>query len=949
LRAARASDLRYYVQGLLVLEPTERREIRRLERRSDSRRSYLEYVAALRGSAPADLLAERERAWSASLEHLAVLAQRLEWEEGGRKLSSRPAAFRAFVHDLEQWRCSIEDASATALFQELFDFHPGRVDPELLVRAFDLQWLRVQLGWNEARVRLWANQARSAYLDGWRATFALPRLVARVQVAGRDATPDFVLSTLLACFERDGDFVRALDGAPRPWREVGELAVFADLDEVVALAGEPTPLAAHVLPPLDPAERTRLADGATWRAFVEWTSPARVRELERAFDAELGAAWRMKRTERDPSVYRERLAYESDLALVWSDDIARTQAQRAERARRAALGLLDTFEDAFQGALATRVDELLALSPSGRLELSQERGDRLAERSRHVLKDWSSRPVELFRSPDYEVVHLLARDAAHYPGIGVVPLRERRAVPNADGGFTAHELLGDVSLLDASGEIRQREKSQRLLELRRRVDRSETEERELETLMQELLRRDELRGVSGLERSFDEVLRGANGYREELGLEDVFGRGSERVSITEARDGVDIALTIDPELQRAARRAIDDPSFPPGDTLVDRSWESQPVGAIVLLDMQGRVLAAASAPDADAQISPWAEGERTRVVERCFGAADFQPVGSVFKPFVALWALDRLDPSVFDPSFVNVCAPPPELSWSEYRGLRCHSRWGHGAMNLPHALAVSCNPYFAHLGDLVGADGMLELARDFGFGQPTGVLDLGSVCDVGSGFVDWSGRTFLWNRTVDLGLQVRRAANGLQVVEGSPAQVARGYLALARGERVPLRLVERVGDTDVPFGAPVPLPYDRQHLDFIRAAMVAVTNWRDGSAAESLAQELVGYRVAAKTGSADLESRPGDGESKVRKHTWIAGWVPAQDPQLVFAVFVHDTTATSSHSSAYVARELLSTPAIGDWLAERGVPRDFTRHDVQLAPVAFAGAASVPPEEGGVR
>jgi hypothetical protein len=107
--------------------------------------------------------------------------------------------------------------------------------------------------------------------------------------------------------------------------------------------------------------------------------------------------------------------------------------------------------------------------------------------------------------------------------------------------------------------------------------------------------------------------------------------------------------------------------------------------------------------------------------------------------------------------------------------------------------------------------------------------------------------------------------------------------------------------------------------------------------------------VAAKTGSADLESRPGDGESKVRKHTWIAGWVPAQDPQLVFAVVVHDTTATSSHSSAYVARELLSTPAIGDWLAERGVPRDFTRHDVQLAPVAFAGAASVPPEEGGVR
>jgi hypothetical protein len=403
-RPARAADLRYYVSGLLEASDEEKKQLRRLERRRESRASYLEYVADMRRVDPDELLRERRVAWAASVERLAVLAERLEWDVGGRRIRSRIAAFQALVADLERWRRSIEDATASALFRELFEFHPGRIEPDLLVGAFDLEWLRVQLGWNEPRVRLWAAQARADFLETWRGTYALPRLLARLEVAGRDVTPDFTLSTMLAVLAPQADFVAALDGRPVPWRAVERLAVIDELEGVLALQGRPEPRVAVELPPLDPAVRATLSGGATWRTLVEWTAPQRVAALSRVFASELGPAWSARRTSADPEAYRDRLAYEGDLARVWSDDAHRSQAQRADRARRAALALLDTFEEEFQVALARRVEELRALSPRGVLELSQERGDRLGERARHVLKDWSSRPVSLYDEPDHEVV-----------------------------------------------------------------------------------------------------------------------------------------------------------------------------------------------------------------------------------------------------------------------------------------------------------------------------------------------------------------------------------------------------------------------------------------------------------------------------------------------------------------------------------------------------------------
>ncbi len=121
--------------------------------------------------------------------------------------------------------------------------------------------------------------------------------------------------------------------------------------------------------------------------------------------------------------------------------------------------------------------------------------------------------------------------------------------------------------------------------------------------------------------------------------------------------------------------------------------------------------------------------------------------------------------------------------------------------------------------------------------------------------------------------------------------------------------------------------------------------------------------TSPQTGSADLAAPRGSERAPVPKHTWAAGWAPAGDPKLVFCVFVDHTMATSSHSAVWIARDLLRTQEIRDWMAEaeRGTDAPGTATSTTDghapgaaapgagadAPTEISGSAEVPEPQGG--
>ena len=165
------------------------------------------------------------------------------------------------------------------------------------------------------------------------------------------------------------------------------------------------------------------------------------------------------------------------------------------------------------------------------------------------------------------------------------------------------------------------------------------------------------------------------------------------------------------------------------------------------------------------------------------------------------------------------------------------------------------------------------------------------------------------------------ACNGLGLPQTTVMQVARAYAGLASGRLPDVRLVRGVGGRRVPPRSRE-LPLSGASLERVREAMWAVANttaWPAGSASRALSADAVGFELAAKTGSADLQRTPDDADARVLKHTWLASFLPAREPRLVLVVFCYRTRATSSHSAIWIAQQFLQHPVLRAWMEREGV------------------------------
>lgn len=520
-------------------------------------------------------------------------------------------------------------------------------------------------------------------------------------------------------------------------------------------------------------------------------------------------------------------------------------------------------------------------------------------------------PVPIAEGVDPALAVTLTEEAEHYPGVSVTT-RPVRAYPQVAKGGAAPQTVGYLA----------RPSTETVAGSEGRIG------------------DDDLVGAAGLERQYDERLRGRPGER--VVRVDARGVPVEEVSATEPVPGDDLVTTLDVGVQRASERALAD-----GIAEARRRGRPATAGGAVVLDLRdGGVVASASAPTYDPSV--WSRGVSTReyrrlttgdaspLIDRVTGVA--QPPASTFKAVTlpgAVAAGTDLEQPV-------ACTASHRIGDRVFRNFESRA---YGTISWRTAMVVSCDTVFYRVAERVWeehggldadqdeGDPLIGVARDLGLGEPTGI-DLPAES---SGRIP--GRTWkrdYWEATKDdtcrrardgypemrdrsraaylQALAKESCATGYQFRPGDEAnlsigqgdvtatllQMARVYGAVALDGRDPQphlasAFVRPDGSREevaTPAARRVSLPGDSGELlrDSLRGVVTT------GTAAPAFrGAQLPGWPVAGKTGTAEVY-----GEEDT---SWFVSWAPSTRPRYVVGVVV-DEGGTGGSTAAGVARAI---------------------------------------------
>ena len=358
------------------------------------------------------------------------------------------------------------------------------------------------------------------------------------------------------------------------------------------------------------------------------------------------------------------------------------------------------------------------------------------------------------------------------------------------------------------------------------------------------------RGLEGIEAALDDVLAGVPGTQTIV--KDPIGRAIEVVSANPAREGRDVYLTIDHNIQANAEAVLRE---------TVRRWNATAASAVVLDPRTGAILAMASAPTYDANNFPRvAARDLARTKNRA--VTDTWEPGSTFKVVTIAGVLAE---GLMTPQ--TAFTLPYEIQVADRRIHDAHER-STQRMTVAEILFRSSNVGTVTVAQQLGSKRLADWVDRFGFGQATGVGFPGESPGIVLPEPKWSGST-IGNVPIGQGI----AVTGLQM--------AAAYGAVAnRGVWVQPHLVDRVagGQRQPPKRKRVLSPAIAKTLSRLLVGVVDNEGGTGGLAA------VPGYHVAGKTGTAQ-KPVPG-GYSRSDYVASFVGFVPATDPRLVILVTV---------------------------------------------------------------
>lgn len=365
---------------------------------------------------------------------------------------------------------------------------------------------------------------------------------------------------------------------------------------------------------------------------------------------------------------------------------------------------------------------------------------------------------------------------------------------------------------------------------------------------------DELEGRYGIERYFEDVLRGESGYVD--GKQSSYGFFLDLGSkiFQSPKEGYDIVLTLDVDVQLFLEESLSN--------LMEK-WSANSAGGIVLDPQTGRIIALAATPE----FNPNSYGAvddinvfKNPLLENVY------ELGSVFKPLTMAAAIDG-------------GAVTPETEYTDYgylilnkRRIENYDGKARGVVNMQEVLSQSLNTGAVFAMQQLGRENFYEYMINYGFDSKTDIELPGEV--VGS-LVNLDSPRDIEYATVSYG----------QGISVTSIAAARAFSALANGGLLMQPyIVDRIIKPGQPDYVTKPKIQSRvlkeETSEIINRMLVKVVD-------EALLGGTVKnprYTIAAKTGTALIPSVNSSGYSDKYLHSFF-GYGPGFDAK--FLVFLY--------------------------------------------------------------
>ena len=388
------------------------------------------------------------------------------------------------------------------------------------------------------------------------------------------------------------------------------------------------------------------------------------------------------------------------------------------------------------------------------------------------------------------------------------------------------------------------------------------------------------KGIEGLEKVYDKVLRGSDGYV--IAQVDARGKiipGSKRKRV-EPIHGDDLVLTIDSTMQHALEMALRE-SY--------EKWSAAGASAVMMDPKTGEILALANMPT----FEPGNVAQYNAASRRNRAVTDLYEPGSTLKTITVSAGLEE---KAITPNDTFHCRGSMRIG---RRIINCslHAPFmgGHGTVNATKILRYSCNMGAAGIGLRLGKESLYKYEQAFDLYVKPGSEMPGEMY-----YVDKD----RWQDWADV--HVANIAFG-QGIAMTPLQLTKAYAAVANGgllmrPYVVKEIKSADGKLDKVFGPHmIRRVISEETAGLVAEMLYGAVNEAHGTGKNA---RVEGYRVAGKTGSAQKASGGGYGGQVVSS---FAGFLPISDPRVVILVAVDEPHG--SHYGAVVAAPVFQQAA----------------------------------------